>query len=136
MVRVAEQEILAFGTIDSWLVNKLTGGKAYITDATNASRTLLYNIKEERWDPELCDILRVPTTLLADVRSCSEVYGTTQGVPGLPDGIPISGIAGDQQAALFGQTCFEVGDAKCTYGTGAFLLMNTGDKPRAVQSMV
>ncbi len=122
----AEAGELAFGTIDSWLVWRLSGGEAHITDVTNASRTLLYDIHRERWDEELAGLLRVPSSLLPEVRSCSEVYARTKGVPGLPDGIPIAGIAGDQQAALFGQTCFEVGDAKCTYGTGAFILMNTG----------
>ncbi len=120
---------LAFGTIDSWLVHKLTSGAVHVTDATNASRTLLYDIREERWDPELCDHLRVPTSVLPEVRSCSEVYGQTKGLAFLPDGVPVAGIAGDQQAALFGQTCFSVGEAKCTYGTGAFLLMNTGTEP-------
>jgi glycerol kinase len=123
---------LAFGTIDAWLVWRLSQGAAHVTDATNASRTLLYDIRRGRWDETLCDHLRVPPPLLPEVRSCSEVYAHTRGVPGLPDGIPIAGMAGDQQAALFGQTCFEVGDAKCTYGTGAFLLMNTGE--RAVTS--
>ncbi|MFW6049951.1 MAG: glycerol kinase GlpK [Myxococcota bacterium] len=127
--RRAETGELAFGTIDAWLVWRLSGGAAHVTDATNASRTLLYDIREERWDDELCDRLRVPKAMLPDVRSCSEVYATTSGVPGLPDGIPIAGMAGDQQAALFGQTCFAVGEAKCTYGTGAFLLMNTGGQP-------
>jgi glycerol kinase len=122
----AEAGELAFGTMDSWMVWRLSGGGAHVTDATNASRTLLYDIRQGRWDPELCAHLRVPERMLPDVRSCSEVYARTRGVPGLPDGIPIAGMAGDQQAALFGQTCFEVGDAKCTYGTGAFLLMNTG----------
>lgn len=124
--RRAEAGELAFGTIDSWLVSRLSGGAVHITDATNASRTLLYDIERERWDPDLAAELHVPMTILPEVRSCSEVYAKTAGVPGLPDGIPIAGIAGDQQAALFGQTCFELGDAKCTYGTGAFLLMNTG----------
>ncbi|MEM9189128.1 MAG: glycerol kinase GlpK [Myxococcota bacterium] len=119
---------LAFGTIDSWLLHRLTGGAVHLTDATNASRTLVYDIRRERWDDELLGILGVPKEVLPEVRSSSEVYGTTKGVPSLPDGIPIAGIAGDQQAALFGQTCYEVGDAKCTYGTGAFLLMNTGTK--------
>lgn len=119
---------LAFGTIDSWLVSELTGGAVHVTDATNASRTLLYDIRKGQWDAELADILGVPTNVLPDVRSCSEVYGKTSGFDGLPDGIPIAGIAGDQQAALFGQTCFEVGQAKCTYGTGAFLLTNTGSE--------
>ncbi len=122
----AEKGELAFGTIDSWLVYRLSGGKVHVTDASNASRTLFYDIGKGRWDEELAAALRVPMTLLAEVRSCSEVYAHSSGVPGLPDGIPIAGMAGDQQAALFGQTCFEVGDAKCTYGTGAFLLMNTG----------
>jgi glycerol kinase len=117
---------VAFGTIDSWLVNKLTGGAVHVTDATNASRTLLYDLRKGTWDEELASILGVPMQVLPEVRGCAEVYGKTKGVPGLPDGIPIAGMAGDQQAALFGQTCFAVGDAKCTYGTGAFLLMNTG----------
>ena len=117
---------LAFGTIDSWLVSRLTGGEVHVTDATNASRTLLYDIAESRWDEQLADTLNVPTAMLPEVRSCAEVYGKTTGVPGLPDGIPIAGMAGDQQAALFGQTCYSLGDSKCTYGTGAFLLMNIG----------
>ncbi len=125
---------LAFGTIDSWLVYRLSGGKAHVTDASNASRTLLYDIRSNRWDEELAAELGVPMALLPEVRSCSEVYATTSGVPGLVDGIPIAGMAGDQQAALFGQTCFEVGNAKCTYGTGAFLLMNIGDTPTISQN--
>jgi glycerol kinase len=115
----AEKGELAFGTIDSWLVYRLSG-------ASNASRTLLYDIAKGHWDEELAAELHVPMALLPEVRSCSEVYAHTSGVPGVPDGVPIAGMAGDQQAALFGQTCFGVGDAKCTYGTGAFLLMNTG----------
>jgi len=122
----AEKGELAFGTIDSWLVYRLSGGKVHVTDASNASRTLLYDISDQRWDEELAAVLRVPMGLLPEVRSCSEVYAHTLGVSGVPDGIPIAGMAGDQQAALFGQTCFNVGDAKCTYGTGAFLLTNTG----------
>jgi len=122
----AEAGKLAFGTIDSWLVYRLSGGEAHVTDASNASRTLLYDIGKERWDEELAAELHIPMALLPEVRSCSEVYARTSGVPSLVDGIPIAGMAGDQQAALFGQTCFAVGDAKCTYGTGAFLLMNTG----------
>ena len=124
----AEKGELAFGTIDSWLVYRLSGGKVHVTDASNASRTLLFDIVKQRWDEELAAELHVPMTLLPEVKSCSEVYAHTSGVPGVPDGIPIAGMAGDQQAALFGQTCFEVGDAKCTYGTGAFLLMNTGSE--------
>jgi glycerol kinase len=122
----AERGELAFGTIDSFLVHRLSGGATHVTDASNASRTLLYDIREGRWDEELCARLRVPMRVLPEVRSSSEVYAKTKSVPGLPDGIPIAGIAGDQQAALFGQTCFQTGDAKCTYGTGAFLLMHTG----------
>jgi glycerol kinase len=125
----AEKGELAFGTIDSWLVYRLSGGRVHVTDASNASRTLLFDIVQQRWDEELASELRVPMALLPEVKSCSEVYGRTSGVAGLPDGIPIAGMAGDQQAALFGQTCFEVGDAKCTYGTGAFLLTNTGSDP-------
>jgi glycerol kinase len=122
----AERGAVAFGTVDSYLVHRLSRGAVHVTDVTNASRTMLYDIHAQRWDRELCEALRVPEAVLPTVRSSSEVYAHTAGVPGLPDGIPIAGIAGDQQAALFGQTCFEVGDAKCTYGTGAFLLMNTG----------
>ena len=120
---------LAFGTIDSYLVYMLTGGAAHVTDVSNASRTLLMNLETLDWDDELLEILDVPRSVLPEVRSCSEVYGTTKGFAGLPDGIPVAGMAGDQQAALFGQACFDVGEAKCTYGTGAFLLMNTGDTP-------
>ncbi|MCC7384185.1 MAG: glycerol kinase GlpK [Deltaproteobacteria bacterium] len=122
----AESGKLALGTIDTFLVSRLTGGAAHVTDVSNASRTLLFNLKTGAWDPELLELLRVPRRVLADVRSSSEVYGHTQGVPGLPDGIPIAGMAGDQQAALFGQACFQPGDVKCTYGTGAFALVNTG----------
>ena len=128
----AEKGELAFGTVDSYLVNRLTAGQLHITDVTNASRTLLFDIHRCVWDDELLAKLRVPRQVLPEVRSSAEVYGATRGVSGLPDGIPIAGIAGDQQAALFGQACFDVGDAKCTYGTGAFLLMNTGT--RAVAS--
>ncbi len=127
----AESGELAFGTIDCFVANRLSGGELHITDVTNASRTLLYDIKAGRWDEGLCDLLRVPTSVLPEVRASSEVYGHTKGLSALPDGIPIAGIAGDQQAALFGQTCFADGEAKCTYGTGAFILMNTGDEARA-----
>ncbi|MEM9071599.1 MAG: glycerol kinase GlpK [Myxococcota bacterium] len=119
---------LAFGTIDSWLVWKLSGGAAHVTDVTNASRTLLYDIRDGQWNEELCRLLNVPMELLPAVKPCAGTFAETRGVPGLPDGVPITGIAGDQQAALFGQTCFLPGDAKCTYGTGAFLLMNTGER--------
>ncbi len=126
----AQKGELYFGTIDTWLVYKLTGGETHITDATNASRTLLYDIRRGVWDNELCHILGdIPQSLLPEVKSSSEVYGKTRGLgPLLPDGIPVAGIAGDQQAALFGQACFAPGAAKCTYGTGAFALVNTGDE--------
>lgn len=119
---------LAFGTIDTFLTWRLTGGKAHVTDVSNASRTLLMNLQTLQWDPELLKILRVPADLLPMIRSSSEVYGHTLDVDGLLDGIPVAGIAGDQQSALFGQACFSAGEAKCTYGTGSFLLMNTGKK--------
>ncbi len=120
----AEQGKLAFGTVDSWLVWRYTNGKCHITDVTNASRTMLYNIRELKWDENLCEILGIPLSMLPDVRSSSELYGELE-----LDGcmIPIAGIAGDQQAALFGQNCFDKGEAKNTYGTGCFLLMNTGN---------
>ncbi|WP_022834800.1 glycerol kinase GlpK [Salisaeta longa] len=121
----AEDGRLAFGTVDSWLVYKLTGGDVHITDATNASRTLLYNIHEGRWDDELLDILDVPRAMLPDVRDSSEVYGHTDRDI-TPASIPIAGIAGDQQAALFGQMCTEPGMGKNTYGTGAFMVQHTG----------
>lgn len=124
----AERGELAFGTIDSWLVYKLSGGKVHTTDYTNASRTLLFNIAELKWDPDLLEILEVPREVLPEVRSCSEVYGHTVQIGRLPEGIPISGSAGDQQAALFGQACFDPGTVKATFGTGAFILMNIGSK--------
>ncbi|HEY3360065.1 MAG TPA: FGGY family carbohydrate kinase, partial [Polyangia bacterium] len=120
---------LAFGTVDTYLVWRLTAGAAHVTDVSNASRTLLLDLGRLEWDDELCALLQVPRALLPEVRSSSEVYGRTRGVPGLPDGLPVCGMAGDQQAALFGQACFAPGEAKCTYGTGAFLLMNTGPRP-------
>jgi glycerol kinase len=119
---------LAFGTVDSFLVARLTGGAAHITDPSNASRTLLFGLESFAWEEELLTLLGIPRACLPEVRASAEVYGRTRGVPGLPDGIPVAGIAGDQQAALFGQACFAPGDAKCTYGTGAFLLMNTGSE--------
>lgn len=122
----AEAGELLFGTIDTWLVWKLTGGKAHVTDYSNASRTMMYNIRELKWDDELLEILTVPKSMLPEVKSSSEVYGLS--LPSVLQGaeIPIAGIAGDQQAALFGQTCFKAGMAKNTYGTGCFMLMNTG----------
>lgn len=125
----AEKGEVCFGTIDTWLVYKLTGGAVHVTDASNASRTLLMDLRSLTWDDELRTLLGVPAACLPQIRGSAEVYGTTKGMKSLPDGIPISGMAGDQQAALFGQACFEPGESKCTYGTGAFLLMNTGDTP-------
>jgi len=122
----AEAGELAFGTIDCYLLWRLTGGKVHATEVSNASRTLLFDIHRTAWDEELLGVLDVPAALLPEVRSSSEVYGETRGLEILPDGIPIAGMAGDQQAALFGQACFAPGQAKCTYGTGAFVLMNTG----------
>ncbi|MDY3905984.1 MAG: glycerol kinase GlpK [Lawsonibacter sp.] len=121
----AEDGELLFGTVDSWLVWKLTGGAAHVTDYTNASRTMLYDIRNLCWDRRICQTLGIPMSMLPQVRDSSAVYGTVnlQGVE-----VPIAGIAGDQQAALFGQTCFAPGEAKNTYGTGCFLLMNTGDR--------
>jgi len=127
--RAANGEIL-FGTVDSYLVWRLSGGKLHITDYSNASRTLLYNIYELKWDEELLEILDVPAAMLPEVRHSSEVYGKTQSEL-FGESIPIAGIAGDQQAATFGQSCFEPGTAKNTYGTGAFLLLNTGKEPVA-----
>ncbi len=124
----AERGELAFGTIDTWLVWKLTRGKLHITDATNASRTLLYNIHEKKWDDDILDILHIPKSLLPEVKSSSEIYGSTANHI-FTTNIPIAGIAGDQQASLFGQGCFEAGSAKATYGTGSFILMNTGTTP-------
>jgi glycerol kinase len=125
----AEKGDVCFGTIDTWLVYKLTGGQAHVTDVSNASRTLLMDLRSLLWDDELRSLLGVPAACLPQIRGSAEVYGTTRGMKSLPDGIPVSGMAGDQQAALFGQACFEPGESKCTYGTGAFLLMNTGDTP-------
>ena len=119
---------LAFGTVDSWLVWNLTAGKVHVTDASNASRTMLYDIAKGGWDDELLKIFGVPRSILPEVRSSSEVYGTTALLGG---SIPIAGIAGDQQAALFGQVCTKPGMVKNTYGTGCFMLMNTGTKPIA-----
>ncbi|NBD24483.1 glycerol kinase GlpK [Paenibacillus glycinis] len=125
----AEAGELLFGTVDTWLIWKLTGGEVHVTDATNASRTLMYNIYELAWDDGLLAMLGVPKAMLPEVRSSSEVYGHT--APGLFGGyaVPIAGAAGDQQAALFGQACFDKGSVKNTYGTGCFMLMNTGGQP-------
>lgn len=122
----AERGELLFGTIDTWLIWNLTGGKVHITDYTNASRTLMYDIHARRWDPDLLKMLDVPEAMLPQVRACSEVYGHTLPQYFFGSQVPICGVAGDQQAALFGQVCFEPGMAKNTYGTGCFMLMNTG----------
>lgn len=124
----AERGELLFGTVDTWLVWKLTNGKVHVTDYTNASRTMLYNIKDLKWDDKILEELNIPKSMLPEVRNSSEVYGYAN-LGGKADvNVPIAGIAGDQQSALFGQTCFEKGEAKNTYGTGCFLLMNTGDE--------
>ena len=124
----AENGELLFGTVETWLIWKLTGGKVHVTDYSNASRTMLFNINTLQWDEEILEKLDIPAALLPQAVPSSAVYGSTAaqffGAP-----IPIAGAAGDQQAALFGQTCFEAGESKCTYGTGAFLLMNTGESP-------
>ncbi|GHA98299.1 glycerol kinase GlpK [Modicisalibacter luteus] len=129
--RASRGELL-FGTIDTWLIWNLTGGKAHVTDYTNASRTMLYDIHKLHWDDELLAMLDVPRAMLPEVRSSSEIYGYTLPQHFFGSEVPIAGVAGDQQAALFGQACFEPGMVKNTYGTGCFMLMNTGDK--AVQS--
>jgi glycerol kinase len=123
----AERGELCFGTIDSWLAWRLTG--AHVTDPSNASRTLLFDLRALAWSDETCDLLRVPKAALPAVVPSSGVVGTTRGVGFLPDGIPVAGLIGDQQGALFGQACFAPGTAKCTYGTGAFILLNTGAAP-------
>lgn len=129
----AEAGKLAFGTVDSYLIWRLAGGPdaaaPHVTDVTNASRTLLMDLAARAWSDEMCALLGVPKSVLPEIVPSAERVAVTKGFPGLPDGIPITGIAGDQHAALFGQACFAPGDAKCTYGTGAFLLVNTGSKP-------
>ena len=122
----AEKGELRFGTVDSWLIWNLTGGKVHVTDVTNASRTMLFNIHTLTWDNDLLDILGIPASMLPEVRTCSEIYGSVRIGTQL---VPIAGIAGDQQSALFGQMCLEPGSVKNTYGTGCFLLMNSGEKP-------
>ncbi|MFC6014796.1 glycerol kinase GlpK [Plantactinospora solaniradicis] len=124
----AERGEVLFGTMDSWLIWKLTG--RHLTDVTNASRTLLMNLHTLDWDPELLDALGVPAAMLPEIRSSAEVYGTAgRALDGALDEVPVASALGDQQAALFGQTCFQPGEAKCTYGTGSFLLLNTGESP-------
>lgn len=124
----AENGDLMFGTIDTWLVYRLSGGEKHITDYSNASRTLMYNIYDLEWDQELLDILTVPKSMMPEVRQSSEIYGNTVSYHFFGHEVPIAGMAGDQQAALFGQACFEKGMAKNTYGTGCFMLMNTGEE--------
>ena len=124
----AENGELLFGTVETWLIWKLTKGKVHVTDYSNASRTLLFNIKELKWDDEILAELNIPKSMLPEVKPSSEIYGYCDSAF-LGGEIPISGAAGDQQAALFGQTCFNPGEAKNTYGTGCFMLMNTGEKP-------
>jgi len=128
--RAARGDLL-FGTIDTWLIWKFTGGAAHVTDVSNASRTMLYNIHELKWDDDLLELLRVPAAMLPEVRDSSEVYGFTVPHHFFGERVPIAGAAGDQQAALFGQACFERGMAKNTYGTGCFMLMNTGEEAAA-----
>ena len=123
---LAEKGELLFGTIDSWIVYKMTMGKVHATDVTNASRTLLFNIQEMRWDKELCDLFNIPMSMLPEVKPSSYDYGE---LSFLRSNVHITGVIGDQQAALFGQTCFEAGESKNTYGTGCFLLVNTGNQP-------
>ncbi len=120
---------LAAGTIDSYLIARLSGGEVHVTEPSNASRTLCFNIHQRRWDNDLCSALGVSSDIWPEVRPSAGVFALTHDFPGLPDGIPITGVLGDQQSALLGQACFKEGSAKCTYGTGAFLLLNTGRKP-------
>ncbi|MFW5894845.1 MAG: glycerol kinase GlpK [Bacillota bacterium] len=122
----AENGDLLFGTMDTWVIWQLTGGRAHVTDYSNASRTLMYNIHELKWDDELLDMLGVPKSMLPEVKQSSEVYANTVGYHFFGEEVPVAGAAGDQQSALFGQACFEKGMAKNTYGTGSFMLMNTG----------
>ena len=124
----AEKGELLFGTIDTWLVWKLTNGATHVTDYTNAARTMLFNINDLQWDEEILEILNIPTTMLPEVKSNSEIYGTTASFHFYGGEVPISGMAGDQQAALFGQLAFEKGMVKNTYGTGSFIIMNTGEE--------
>src|SRR4030043_1847967 len=124
---LAKKGQLAFGTVDSWLIWNLTGGKLHVTDVSNASRTMVFNIHTLKWDSELLKIFDIPSGILPEVRSSSEIYGKTTGI--FPESIPVAGIAGDQQAALFGQMCVDPGMVKNTYGTGCFMMMNIGTKP-------
>lgn len=123
-----KEDNACFGTVDSWLIYKLSGGKAHVTDVTNASRTLLMNLKTLEWDDQLLKFFNIPKNVLPELCSSSEIYGS-MGLDNPLKGIPIAGCLGDQQAALLGQKCFEKGEAKCTFGTGAFMLFNTGEEP-------
>jgi len=126
--RRANRGELAFGTVDTWLLWNLTGGKVHATDVSNASRTLMFNLRTGHWDEALLKVLRIPSAVLPEVRSNSEVYGEVETIPALK-GVPVTGMAGDQHAALFGQACFDPGMVKNTYGTGCFMLMHTGTRP-------
>jgi glycerol kinase len=126
--RQAESGKLLFGTIDTFLAWKLSGGESHVTDISNASRTLFMDLEKCAWDEDLLGILRVPASLLPEIRANDEVFGHTKGLDFLPDGIPLAALLGDQQSALFGQVCFNAGEAKCTYGTGAFVVLNTGEQ--------
>lgn len=128
LLRKAKSGELACGTVDTFLLWRLTNGKSHKTDVSNASRTMLMNIKNGKWDQELLDLFQVPHNILPEISSSNAQFGFTKGLSFLPDGIPITGIAGDQQAALFGQACFKQGESKCTFGTGSFILMNTGEE--------
>ena len=132
----AQRGELAFGTIDTFLVWRLTGGAAHVTDVSNASRTMLMGLESLQWDDTMLDLLGVPRSVLPEIRGSAEVYGHTVGNRVLPAGIPVAGMAGDQQAALFGQACFEPGEAKLTYGTGCFMLVNTGAAPVASKDVL
>ncbi|MBE9538883.1 MAG: glycerol kinase GlpK [Proteobacteria bacterium] len=129
MAKLLKSGRVAAGTIDSYLIWQLSGGDTHATDVSNASRTSLMNINTGKWDKQLLELFEVPEQILPAIGPSSGILGHTRGVKGLPDGIPIAGVAGDQQSALFGQTCFAAGDAKCTFGTGSFILMNTGSEP-------
>ena len=130
----AKSGALAVGTIDTFLISQLSQGEIHKTDVSNASRTQLMNLEKCEWDADMLKIFGVPKEILPQICSSNEIFGHTKGLSVLPDGIPISGVAGDQQAALFGQTCFSPGEAKCTFGTGSFLLINSGNKPKVSKS--
>ncbi|MBC7420020.1 MAG: glycerol kinase GlpK [Bdellovibrio sp.] len=126
--KALDEKDLSFGNIDTFLMSKLSGGKIFATDVSNASRTMLMNLKTGQWDEELLKLFKVPLEALPEIKSSAGLFGTTQGFKSAANETPITGVAGDQQAALFGQTCFNVGDSKCTFGTGSFILMNTGSQ--------